>query len=389
METGRADRQQPSTGQPVWDDGGDVGLAPLRGTVTADVCVVGLGGSGLAAVDELLSRGASVVGVDAGPVAAGAAGRNGGFLLAGLADPYDVVVDRLGRERAAALHRLTLEEMDRITAATPQAVRRVGSLRIEDDEAGLAACAAQAAALRADGFSVEEHAGPEGRGLLFPDDGALQPLLRCRSLAAAATAAGARLHEHSPVVDVAPGRVTTAEGRVDCGAVVVTVDGRLSLLLPELAGTIRTVRLQMLATAPTDEVDVPRPVYLRGGYEYWQQLPDRRIALGGFRDVGGADEQTLDATPSAPVQAALEALLRDRLGVQAPVTHRWAASVGYTGTGLPFLGQVRDRMWAAGGYCGTGNVVGALCGRAAAARALGQDAPGTAFEGLTAASGAT
>jgi glycine/D-amino acid oxidase-like deaminating enzyme len=79
----------------------------------------------------------------------------------------------------------------------------------------------------------------------------------------------------------------------------------------------------------------------------------------------------------------LESLLRGRLGVTAPVTHRWAASVGYTRDGLPFLGEVRERVWAAGGYSGTGNVVGAVCGRAMAARALGQDSPATAFEGLT------
>jgi glycine/D-amino acid oxidase-like deaminating enzyme len=183
------------------------------------------------------------------------------------------------------------------------------------------------------------------------------------------------------VTGIAPGRVTTAAGRVDCDAVVVAVDGRLDLLLPELSGTVRTVRLQMLGTAPTTEVHVPRPVYLRGGYEYWQQTPDGRLALGGFRDVGGADEETTDARPSQPVQAALESLLRGRLGVRAAVTHRWAASVGYTRDGLPFCGQVRDRVWAAGGYSGTGNVVGAVCGRAMAARALGQDCPGDGLRG--------
>jgi glycine/D-amino acid oxidase-like deaminating enzyme len=263
-------------------------------------------------------------------------------------------------------------------------VRRRGSLRIEDDDAGLADCAEQAAALRADGFAVKEHEGPEGRGLRFPDDGAMQPLARCRALAAAASVRGARLHEGSPVTAIAPGRVTTEAGRVDCAAVVVAVDGRLDLLLPELTGTVRTVRLQMLGTAPTGEVSVPMPVYLRGGYEYWQQLPDGRLVLGGFRDVGGEAEETTDARPTAPVQAALEALLRRRIGVTAAVTHRWAASVGYTRTGLPFLGEVRDGVWAAGGYCGTGNVIGALCGRAMAARALGQPHPATAFEGLTA-----
>lgn len=369
-------------GDPLWEDGTRTPLAPLSGTTRADVCVVGLGGSGLTAVAELLDRGASVVGLDAGPVGGGAAGRNGGFVLAGLADPYDVAVQRLGRERAAGLHALTLQEIERMLAATPAAVRRVGSLRVEDDEEGLAACRAQAEALRADGFAVEEYDGPEGRGLLFPDDGAMQPLQRCRTLAAAALARGARLHEGSPVLDVAPGRVTTAAGRVDCAAVVVAVDGRLELLLPELAGTVRSVRLQMLGTAPADEVRVPRPVYLRGGYEYWQQLPDGRVALGGFRDVGGDLEETAEAVPAEPVQSALERLLRERVGVTAPVTHRWAAAVGYTASGLPYLGEVRDGVWAAGGYCGTGNVIGALCGRAAAARALGQTHPATAFEGL-------
>ncbi|MGZ4448112.1 MAG: FAD-dependent oxidoreductase, partial [Nocardioides sp.] len=92
---------------PVWDDGTWRGLPPLGGATRADVCVVGLGGSGLTAVLELLDRGVSVVGMDAGPVGAGAAGRNGGFLLAGLARPHHEVVAQVGRERAVALYRAT------------------------------------------------------------------------------------------------------------------------------------------------------------------------------------------------------------------------------------------------------------------------------------------
>jgi glycine/D-amino acid oxidase-like deaminating enzyme len=291
------------------------------------------------------------------------------------------MVALLGRNRAALLHRLTLDEMARMRAATPDAIRMTGSLRIEDTEAGIADCAAQAAALRADGFAVEEYAGDEGRGLLFPDDGVLQPLARCRALASAAR--GARLHESTPAVEIRTGEVRTPNGVIRCGAVLVCVDGRLDTVLPELAGVVRTVRLQMLVTAPTDEVVVPRPVYLRDGYEYWQQLPDGRIAAGGFRDVGGDDEETGSTEPSPVVQAAIERLVRERIGVAAPVTSRWAASVGYTRTGLPFVGEVRPGVFAAGGYCGTGNVVGALCARALVAMALGHDADALAFAGLT------
>ena len=56
---------------------------------------------GLTCVGELLRLGARVVGIDAGPVAAGAAGRNGGFLLAGSYHFYHDAVERLGRERAS------------------------------------------------------------------------------------------------------------------------------------------------------------------------------------------------------------------------------------------------------------------------------------------------
>ena len=69
---------------PVWADEPPLHLPQLAGKHEADACVVGLGGSGLAAVRELLALGCSVIGIDAGPVGGGAAGRNGGFLLAGL-----------------------------------------------------------------------------------------------------------------------------------------------------------------------------------------------------------------------------------------------------------------------------------------------------------------
>lgn len=355
---------------PVWDDHDWTHLPALDGDVQADVCVVGLGGSGLTAVGELLRRGASVVGIDAGHVAAGAAGRNGGFLLAGTYDFYHDAVARHGRERAHRVYRLTVDEIRRIADEAPRAVRLTGSVRLADSDEEIEDCRTQLDAMRADGLPAEWYAGPEGQGLLIPTDGGFNPLLRCRLLARRAVDAGARLFEHAPALDVHPGEVRTPAGSVRCDRVIVAVDGRLESLLPELEGRVRTARLQMLATAPTDEVRVPRPVYARWGYEYWQQLPDGRIALGGFRDVGGEGEWTAEALPGDVVQARLERFLRERIGVRAPVTHRWAGCVGFTPNGLPLLEEVRPGVWVTGGYSGTGNVIGALCGRAAAELAL-------------------
>ena len=49
------------------------------------------------------------------------------------------------------------------------------------------------------------------------------------------------------------------------------------------------------------------------------------------------------------------------------VTHRWAASVGFTDDGRPLCVEVDDGVMAVGGYSGTGNLVGPVAARAAVA----------------------
>jgi glycine/D-amino acid oxidase-like deaminating enzyme len=122
----------------------------------------------------------------------------------------------------------------------------------------------------------------------------------------------------------------------------------------------------MLATAPAPEVTIPRPVYARWGFDYWQQLPDGRVAAGGLRDRFVDAEWDQPDVPTDEVQAALEAMLRERVGVRAPVTHRWAGAVAFTDTHMPLAEEVRPGVLAIGAYSGTGNVLGALYGRAAA-----------------------
>ncbi|HEY4218561.1 MAG TPA: FAD-binding oxidoreductase [Gemmatimonadaceae bacterium] len=355
-----------SDNTPIWAPSRRVDLPRLDRDIDADVCVVGLGGSGLACVRALLDRGARVVGVDAVDVAAGAAGRNGGFLLGGLAMFHHDAATRLGRTEARAIYEATLDQIRRMTGETPSAVRATGSLRIATSEEELEDCALQFEAMHADGLPVERYRGPEGCGLLFPADAVFDPAKRCDALADDALRRGARLFAQSPVLAIDDGCAVTEHGRVRARHIVVAVDGRLEVLLPELSTRVTSARLQMLATAPLSELRYSRPIYARWGLDYWQQLADGRLALGGCRDVGGEAEWTTDAQPSEPVQSALTTLLRNGLHVDAPITHRWAATVGYTQSGMPILECVRPGVWAMGAYSGTGNVIGALCGRAVA-----------------------
>jgi gamma-glutamylputrescine oxidase len=369
-------------------------LRRLIGPVAADLCVVGLGGSGLAAVGEALRRGLSVVGVDAGPVAAGAAGRNGGFLLAGPANPVHQAAAGWGLEAALMLYRQTLAEIDELGRLLgPEIVRRDGSIRLAglpgpprtehetaDQVAELADCERQFAFLRSHGVAVERYDGELGRGLFLPEDAAMNPLSRARGLARLYSAR-ADLYVDSPMVGLSAAGVQTPSGLVSAAATVIAVDGRLERLVPELAGRVRTARLQMLATEPLaakpdGTARLPCPVYGRWGYDYAQQLPGGQMFVGGGRDRFADVEWTLDTSPTKPVQDWIDAVAHRFAGGPVRVTHRWAASVGFTPDARPLVAEIRPGVVACGGYNGTGNLVGPIAARAAVALAVdGTPAP--------------
>lgn len=354
---------------PAWDDGKAPAFPALTGDIEADACVVGLGGSGLAAIDELLSLGGSVVGVDAGVVAGAAAGRNGGLLRAGLALFHHEARARLG-PLATRLYAATRDERESLAARLPGLVRRSGYIRLAVDREEEQDCRAHLEALRADGFPAEWTETPLGAGLRVPDDACVNPMARCRAEAGLVVRGGARLFEHSPVVGFRPGCVETERGRIRCRAVVVAVDGALARLLPELEDRVRPARLQMLSSSAVPD-ELPVAGASRWGWDYWQRLDDGSIAFGGCRDDGGPAEWTDATEPTGAVQSALERRLAALTRVPVVVTHRWAATVGYTDDAVPVLAEVRPGVWATGGYSGTGNLLGAVCGRAAARLATG------------------
>lgn len=340
-----------------------------------DVAVIGGGVTGCSCALTLARHGVSVRLYEARTVAGGASGRNGGFALRGSAEPYDLARERLGRETAYDLWVLTQQTLDRLADLAGEAFRRVGSLRVAADRAEREALEREWAALREDGLAVEwvdELAAPLDAlfagAILHPLDGALHPARWVRRLASLAAAAGAELVEG----------VRVEIENVDADAVIVAVDGATSAVLPELGRVLWPVRGQVLVTEPLRERLFPRPHYARGGYDYWQQLPDERLLVGGRRDTSAEAENTADdGTTTSAIQAQLESLavaLVDRLPA---VTHRWSGVWGTTPDLLPLVGRVpgRDRVWIAGGYAGHGNVLGLACGDAVARAVLGEPAP--------------
>jgi glycine/D-amino acid oxidase-like deaminating enzyme len=275
-------------------------------------------------------------------------------------------------DRAARMYAATIVERERLLFRLPSITRRTGYLRLAHDADDERDCRAHLSALHDAGFPGEWYDGASGAGLRVADDAVIDPLARCRLEAATVSAGGARLFEHSRVERLGAGRVETTEGLVRCRVTIVAVDGGLASVLPELEGRVWPMRLQMLASGPHPAGLMPNAIGMRGGWDYAQQLPDGTIAFGGCRDAGGDAERTADTTVTPAVQRALERRFRAVTGFDPVVTHRWAATAGYTADGLPVLEEVRPGVWATGGYCGTGNLFGAACARSLVRIALGR-----------------
>ena len=358
-----------------WLDESAPALPRAQKSTRPNAVVVGGGVTGFACALALTQGGMRVHLHEAREIASGASGRNGGFALRGGAMPYDEARRQLGRDAAIGLWRLTERYLERLAELAGDAFRAVGSLRLAADAAERDELRAEYDALREDGFDADwldelppALAGRFPGAIRNPGDGALQPARWVRRLAGLAVEAGADVRERSRVDSL---------GDLDAAHVVIATDGYSEGLLPELQTAVQATRGQVVATEPLPELLFPCPHYARHGFDYWQQLPDGRLVVGGRRDTTlEAEYSTVEETTEA-IQTQIEELVRELLGRLPRITHRWAGLFGTTADRLPLVGPVpgRDGVWVAAGYSGHGNVMGLACGELVARAILGEPAP--------------
>jgi gamma-glutamylputrescine oxidase len=340
-----------------------------------DVEIIGAGITGCSCALTLAQAGKRVRVLDRRGIADGASGRNGGFALRGGAARYDVARETYGQNAARELWSRTERELARLEELGGDSFRRTGSLRLAADDEERDEIRAEFEALRDDGFACEWRddlpplLASHFRGAIYHvGDGALQPARFVRRLAGAAAEAGAEFRVRTYVESLDELRSET---------VVIATDGSGRGLLSEFDDAVWPARGQVIATEPLPERLFECPHYARHGFDYWQQLPDNRIVLGGFRDFSILTEMTDEEITTDEIQRALDAFLVELLGAMPRIEHRWAGIFGLTQDLLPLVGPVpgRDGTWVAAGYSGHGNVLGFLCGRLVADAILGARDP--------------
>ena len=359
-------------------------VQPLEGDCTTEVAIVGAGIAGTAIALELARAGRAVRVLESRHIAAGASGRNGGIITNGTGEKYATVVARLGRENARRLRTFHVNNAQLAASFIDECAqlgwsceyRRTGILGMATSESELEDLQQSAALLNEDGWQatiLNHHELParvrQGYlgGIFHPDGGSLQPAKFVTGLALLAQQAGAIFHAESPVTAITADndgmRLTTPQGRVQAHSVVLATNAWLpeigaQLGVGWLATCIKPTRGQVIATEPIDEQLFPSPCSADEGYQYWQQLADGRLVVGGWRNHSFSTEATMDETPGGEVQRQLDAFVHETLHLpEIRITHHWAGIMAFSRDGLPLIGKLpgRPHCYIAGGFTGHGN----------------------------------
>ena len=316
--------------------------------------MIGGGIAGVSLLWQLELRRISTVLVERHHIAWGASGRNAGFLLAGVASSYAEAVRTYGREKAREVWEITNENHDRMLEATRgQDVRhrRLGTAILPGDVRERALLIESEQLLNEDGFEARW----DGEKLINPRDGECDPAALVGALARQARPGAIR--EGASVTSVSPRRsdvvVRAGDEACEAGVVILATNAYTTALAPSVK--IQPTRAQMLATAPEARALIDMPVYSQYGFRYWRQLSTGEVLVGGWRDTSPETEKTDDAEPTEEIQRHLEGAARD-LGARGEITHRWAGTMGFTESGLPFAGPLEGmpNVYLCAGFTGHG-----------------------------------
>jgi glycine/D-amino acid oxidase-like deaminating enzyme len=373
-----------------WQDDGREGA--LR---EVDVLIVGGGIAGWSTAYWLEPSGMSIAVVDQGDLCHGASGKNAGFVTCGSVEHYDRQVKRHGAETAHALWRYAQENLELIRSQIvdkghPCDFVQRGTYSLAGTDHELTELAASAALMTARGIRVEmvdarhihTELGARGfpGGALYHDDGEVHPVKLCRAIASESRATFYPYHEvfGFDLADDGAVLVRTGRCRFRASCLVLATNGYSANLHPWFLDKIYPTRGQILVTEPVAPF-LRAPCYANFVLDYFRQLPDGHVLIGGFRQLAKETEVgTADVINQAIDQALLEFLARhfERLEGKR-VLYRWSGVMGFSVDGVPLIGSLpgMPNVYFVGGFTAHGIGLGFKAGQLMARLILHGETP--------------
>jgi len=343
-----------------------------------DIAIIGGGINGIATAYYLKLLGCeNIIVLEKKFVGYGASGRNAGFLLAGLSEPYSRLVIGMGPEWAKKLTKATIENHELIAEAIHK-----NNIACDYDKSGSIHLASTGVErkeyddtlelLNRDGFQADpigelpSHFKGFSGGYFFPGDGKLDPFAFVNGLSKNIPVVEgfevSKLKRSDTSLEVAGNK-----GKLQAEMVIIAVNGYAPLLDRFFERVIFPVRGQMMAASSRGKNFLSEAVYYANfGYDYFRQATGDKILMGGLRNYYLKEEVGFDDEINKPLQDDLSSYVTERLGAgDHKIITRWSGLMGDTRDGLPIVGALPHNSSAivSAGFNGHGFGLGMVVSR--------------------------
>lgn len=355
----------------------------LEGEVSADVCIIGGGYTGVSSALHLAERGYKVVLLEANKLGWGASGRNGGHVGTGQRKEQEDLEQMVGLETAKVLWQLGLEAVETVESIITRhqidcdlkqgilhlacKAREVNGFQSGVEHLQRVYGYGQAQFL--DRAAVAKEVGSDKYHAGYLDLGSrhLHPLNYLLGMANAAAAQGVQIFQDSPVIDYQKGdrvRVQTESGQVLANHLIFATNGYLAGLEPKLASKIMPINNFVLATEPLSD-DLARELITHDyGLQdslfvinYWKLSGDNRLLFGGGENYTSKFPADIKAFVRKYMLRVYPQLANTR------IDYGWGGTLAITLNRLPCFGKLDGNIFYAQGFSGHGVPTATLAGK--------------------------
>ena len=345
----------------------------FEGTVSADVCVVGGGFSGVSTALSLVERGYSVALVEANRIGWGASGRNGGQVINGISG-LEKIRKKHGDGIANMLWDLKWRGndiiYDRVEKYGIQCDLKGGFLEVAVKPKQLSYLDEYVEERVAHNFPYKyeiwdrqetcDRLGTNSfhGGFICYRDGHVHSLNLCIGEARAAHGLGVKIFEQSPVVDIEHGarpKVRTANGVIEADSVVLAGNAYSQFEPKHLSNLVFPAGSYIIGTEPLSE-DVVNEINpldvavcdLTEVVDYFRLSADKRLLYGGACNYSGRDPASIKSY-ILPRMLKVYPQLKD-----VRIDFEWGGKIGIVLNRIPAVGRINSNVYYCQGYSGHG-----------------------------------
>ncbi len=359
----------------------------LHGEVTADICVVGGGYSGLSTAIALQEKGYQVVVLEAANIGYGASGRNGGQLVNSFSRDIDHIEKHYGMDTAKAMGDMAFEGADCIRDLIKRYnidcdYKQGGFFAAFTDKQMKGLEQKQALWQRYGNTKLEMVSQQDIKNIVDTDAyvgglvdkhcGHIHPLKLALGEAAALCSIGGQIFEQSKVINIEEVKVglnetvivKTAKGQVTAKTLVLAGNAYMGGLSPELSRKSMPCGTQIVTTEVLPEALakslIPSDYCVEDvnyKLDYYRVTADNRLLFGGGVTYGGGDPASIKRFLKPHMDKIFPAMKDYK------IDYAWGGDFLLTLSRLPQLGRMGSNIYYAQGYSGHGVNTSHLAGK--------------------------